>query len=182
MGRAIDRNPLQIYARLEHGENRLLLGAIDRPTFEREYVVPFNRARAETLFQDAEARLLEPDHADEVERNLQAVINTTPNHYGAYLVLAELYYREGNPEEEKAVLERMLSQFGSRPEVVSKIEEYLRATGRREAGPRPPRDPTMSARPDHRVPIPPKRSDSRAAGRGSRVSRRTKHSSEVAAR
>jgi spermidine synthase len=129
MGRAIDRNPLQIYARLEHGENRLLLGAIDRPTFEKEYVVPFNRARAETLFQDAEARLLEPDHADEVERNLQAVINTTPNHYGAYLVLAEFYFREGNPEEEKAVLERMLSQFGKRPEVVSKIEEYLRATG-----------------------------------------------------
>jgi tetratricopeptide (TPR) repeat protein len=129
VSRAIARNPRHIYAQLEYGEDRLLLGSIDRPTFEKEYVVPFNRARAETLFNEARAWLVEPGHAEEVERNLQAVINTTPNHYGAYLALAEFYFRRGEADKERTAIEKMLAQFGRKPEAIAEIEEYLRSTG-----------------------------------------------------
>jgi len=132
LGRTISRNPRHLYAPLEFGENKLLLGQIERPAFEEEYVLPFNRARAETLFTEAKGWLHEPEHADAVERNLIAVINTTPNHYGAYLALAEFCFREGNTEGEEDALERMIGQFGRRPEVVAEIESYLRATGGEE--------------------------------------------------
>lgn len=129
LSRTIARNPRHLYAKLEIGENKLLLGTIDRAAFESEYLVPFNRARAETLVAEAEERLYEPQHAKTVEKNLNAVVNTTPRHYGAYLLLAEFYHRTGMPAKEREALERMIAEFGPRPEVVGPIKEYLRRTG-----------------------------------------------------
>ncbi|MFH1680190.1 MAG: hypothetical protein ABIH26_06030 [Candidatus Eisenbacteria bacterium] len=129
LSRAIARNPRHLYAKMEYGENKLLSNEIDRGTFESEYLIHFNRARAETLFDEASERLYEPQHAEEVERNLNAVVNTTPRHHGAYVVLAEFYHRADNPAKEREALERMIAEFGPRPEVTGAITEYLRSTG-----------------------------------------------------
>jgi hypothetical protein len=93
-------------------------------------VVPFNRARADSLFSRAGRKLYEEQHAASVERDLTAVLNTTPNHSGAYLALAEFYHRRGNDAKEREVLERMLFQFDRHERAIAAIEDYLRKTDR----------------------------------------------------
>ena len=132
MGRAMRTNPGHVYAHHEFGENKLLMGKIDRNTYESEFLLPFNRARAESLFVQSEKRLYEPEHAREVERDLTAVINTTPNHFGAYLALAEFYRQSGNEGKEGEALTRMLDRFQRSPQAVAMVKEYFRRTGGEE--------------------------------------------------
>jgi spermidine synthase/tetratricopeptide (TPR) repeat protein len=129
LSRAIERSPRHIYARLEYGESRALLGEIGRAEFDSAYAVPFNRARAETLFDRAVSRLYEPGRAEDVERDLNAVVNTTPRHFGAYLALAEFYHRGGKPEKEREALGGMFARLGSSPELRKHVRDYLRRTG-----------------------------------------------------
>ncbi|MBN1824769.1 MAG: hypothetical protein JW958_00800 [Candidatus Eisenbacteria bacterium] len=127
--RTIRKNSRHRMARYEYGENKMLMGEIDREEFEREYLIPNNRARAESLFVKSEKDFYEPRHAEEVEKGLITVLNSTPNHFGAYFRLAEYYARRGETEREKRVIERALVQFARRPEILALTEEYLRRTG-----------------------------------------------------
>ncbi len=107
-------------------------GKISPEDFEEDFLIPMNRARAESLFVRAEKRFYEPQHAEEVERNLVALLNSTPNHFGAYILLARFYARRGNEEKERAVVERMIAQFGRRDEVIGLLERELRRSGGEE--------------------------------------------------
>lgn len=132
LSRSVGVNPRHHYAMYEFGENKLLLGKIEREEFDEKYAVPFTRARADSVFRRARTLLHEPQHAEEVERDLSAVVNTTPNHFGAYLALAELYGTAGNREKEREVLVRMLAQFGRHPDMLARVRDYLLRSGGKE--------------------------------------------------
>ncbi|MFH1277930.1 MAG: hypothetical protein ABIK65_06085 [Candidatus Eisenbacteria bacterium] len=131
LSRSVGVNPSHIYAKYEFGENKLLLGKIEREEFDEKYAIPFTRARADSVFRHARERLHEPQHAEKVERELTAVINTTPKHFGAYLALAEFYGSAGNEEKERQTIARLLAQFDRHPDIVARVRDYLMRSGGR---------------------------------------------------
>ena len=122
------KNYLAMY---KHGESRKLLGEIDRAEFDQNFLIPFNRARAESLFAGAERDFFRDDRARSVEINLVTVLNSTPNHLGAYFLLAEFYMRQGKAEKERGVLRRIVEHFGTGEEIRNSIDIYCYRTGRR---------------------------------------------------
>lgn len=128
----IGRNPLHRRARLLEAETRTRLGTMTRAEFEREVEAPFNRVRASSLYIAAQGHYFEVDQQQSVEKDLAVIINSTPNHIGAYLLLARHYHDRGNKEKEGEVLSRMIAQFDANKAVMSAFEDYLLRTGGRE--------------------------------------------------
>lgn len=132
LARAVGQNEGHVNAKYTYGENKLLLGEIDRSIFQERFVVPFNRARADSLYDLASDNLFDPKRSDEVERDLILILNTTPKHFGAYILLAEYYMRLGRKGKEGAVIGRMVAQFDASDECLARIERYAFRTGGRE--------------------------------------------------
>lgn len=131
LGRTVQRNPRHRLAMYKYGECKMLLGQIDRAEFDQNFLIPFNRARAESLFAGAEKDFFREERAREVEINLITVLNSTPNHLGAYFLLAEFYMRQGKVEKERGVLRRIVEHFGTSEEIRNSIAIYCYRTGRR---------------------------------------------------
>ncbi|NNE09871.1 MAG: hypothetical protein HKN20_15030 [Gemmatimonadetes bacterium] len=128
----IGRNPLNRRARLLEAETQTRLGTMSRKDFERDVEAPFYRVRASSLFSAAQDNFYEVDLQKDVERDLAVIINSTPNHIGAYLLLARYYHDRGNKEKEGEVLSRMIAQFDADKAVMSAFEDYLLRTGGRK--------------------------------------------------
>ncbi len=128
----IGRNPLNRRARLLEAEAQTRLGTMSKSDFQRDVEAPFHRVRASSLFSAAQDNFYEIDLQNNVERDLAVIINSTPNHIGAYLLLARYYHDRGNKEKEGEVLSRMIAQFDANKAVMSAFDDYLLRTGGRE--------------------------------------------------
>ena len=124
LSRAVGANARHRNAKYIYGENRLLLGEIDQADFDRRFYIPFNRERADSLYGLASRDFFKVDHGGEVERNLVLILNTTPNHFGAYLLLAEYYMRAGKPEREGEVIARLIAQFDAGEKCLKRLERF----------------------------------------------------------
>ncbi len=129
LSRAIGTNPRHYNARYNFGENKVKLGKLARDEFEANYYAPFNRSRADSLYRLASADFFRPEKAAQVERDLVLIINTTPNHMGAYLLLAEFYWRAGNDAKEGEAISRMVSHFQGSAKCLALLDNYLARTG-----------------------------------------------------
>ncbi len=132
LARVLKKNPRHANAHYFFGENSVALGRIAEESFQKEYVIAFNRTRADSVFRWAESRIFDENHAEEVEIDLARVINTTPNHFGSYIALADFYGHRGNEAKEGEVIARMVQQFQGSKKSIVLIERYAQATGGRE--------------------------------------------------
>ncbi len=129
LSRALGANNRHLNALYAYGENRMLLGEIDRPQFDERFYLPFNRGRADSLYNRSIDHFYESEYAGEVERDLILVINSTPNHVGSYILLAEFYLRGGNEGKEGEVIARMVAHFNASEGCLDKLDRYVRNVG-----------------------------------------------------